>query len=281
MAVDANAIITLADLKATLGISVSTYDTMLEQAIDAATHQIESWLDRKVVQRRFYEWTSTGGQPHITLRNPPIGHVHYIGVGQMSAMTLSSTVSTDISCTVSLVEGRMTLVRVDSSGNETISQIQFANHKTSSALVTHINTLTGWQASLVTNCRAEHLHRFAGRDVINATLTMTFADHAQMDTRVDNDRGIVYLSPSAYGDDPAGWPRGPLTMLVDYDGGWETVPYDIEQACRLLAAGIFYSRARDTSIVSESLGDYSYTLDSRQDSDREAYRLLYPYRRIR
>ena len=281
MAVDAYAIITLADLKATLGITVSTYDTQLEQAIDTATYQIESWLDRKVVQRRLIEWTTSGGQASVAVMNPPVGHVHWVGIGERAAMTISSTVPTDIACSVTLVDGRMTLVRVASDGTETIEQINFANHKTSSAIVTHINTLTGWSASLVFNCKAEHMHRFAGRDVMRAPLTVTFANIAQMDTRVDNARGIIHLSPSAYADDPVGWPSGPQTMLIDYDGGFETVPPDIKAACRLLAGATFYGRARDAGISSESLGDYSYSLDGRPESEREAYRLLYPYRRLR
>lgn len=281
MALDEFAIITLADLKATLGITVSTYDAQLEQAINAATYQIESYLDRKVVQRRFYEWTTARGQANVILKNPPVGHVHYLASGAKAAMTISSTVSTDIACTVTLVEGRMTLVRVASSGTETIEQINFSNHPTSTAIVAHVNGLTGWKASLVTNCLAKHLHRFAGRDVVNANLTMTFADNAQFDTRVDNNTGIVYLSPSAYPDEESDWPRKPLTIFADYDGGYEAVPEDLKAACRLLAGAIYYARQRDSGLTAESLGDYSYTIDTRAVSETEAMRLLQPFRRLR
>lgn len=278
MALDAYAIITLADLKATLGITVSTYDTQLEQAINVATHQIEGWIGHHVKQRRVIEWTTSGGEGHVVLKHPPVGHVHYIGSGRMSAMTVERTVATDIVASVTLVDGRMTLVRVQADGTETINQAQFANHKTSSALVTHINTLTGFRATLARNCKAEYLHRFAGRDLINSTLTMTFADNAQLDTRVDNDRGIVYLVAS---EDGGSWPRGDLSLVVDYDAGWETVPYDIEAACRQLAAGLYYSRQRDTTLASEALGDYSYTLQLGPQGDSEAMRMLAPYRRWR
>ena len=52
MAVDQYAITTLADFKSWLGITASTDDAVLEDAIDASTYAIEAFLDRYVVQRR-------------------------------------------------------------------------------------------------------------------------------------------------------------------------------------------------------------------------------------
>lgn len=280
MALDQYAIITLADLKATLGITVSTYDAQLEQAIDAASYQVESYLRRKVVQRRVYEWTTSGGEGCVALRWAPVGHVHYVGSGRMSALQLSRTTSTDIVASVSVQETQMTLTRVQQDGSETVTQINFGNHRTSAALVAHINTVAGFSATLVKNCKAEYLHRFAGRDLTDSTATLTFADNAQMDTRIDAEAGLLYLT-GGIGNGYERWPSGDLTLLIDYEAGWAAIPPDIEAATRLLAGGIYYARQRDSSLTGESLGDYSYTLDTRAQSEREAFRLLDPYRRLR
>jgi hypothetical protein len=47
---------------------------------------------------------------------------------------------------------------------------------------------------------------------------------------------------------------------VAYNGGYDTVPYDIEQVCLEAAAQMYRDRKRDRGVQSESLGDYSYSL---------------------
>lgn len=282
MAVDEFAIITLAQLKAYLGITTVTDDAVLEGAIDRASYQIEAYLGRKVVQRRFREWTSARGTSQIVVQNPPLGHVHYVGFGSLACMVVSSTVSTDVMASVSVQSDRMTLVRIASNGTETIEHAQFANHNTASELVTHVNTLTGFSATLSHNCSAYHIRRLAGRDLRNAPATLTFADQAQLDVDADLERGILYMTVGAYDDDYTGrFPRGPVSVLVDYDGGFETVPPDIVQACLTMAAGIYRGRQRDPGLTAESFGDYSYTLASSDAVSAEVARMLGPWKRLR
>lgn len=283
MAVDQYAITTLAALKSYLGISTSTDDAVLESAIDRASYAIEAYLDRYVVQRRVYEWTTANGGSALVLRHPPIGHVHYVGFGSLACMYVRSTVASDISASVAITETRLTLVRVASDGTETITQIQYANHKTTTAIAAQINATTGFGATLAVNTTAQRMNRIAGRDLVNAPLTVTFADQAQLDTTADLARGILYYGRNGYDPDDGGgyWPNAPISVFVDYDGGWETVPPDIVHACHLIAARIYNGRKRDTGIQSESFGDYSYTQGVSAEQDAEALRLLSPYKRIR
>jgi hypothetical protein len=51
-----------------------------------------------------------------------------------------------------------------------------------------------------------------------------------------------------------------MSVLVAYNGGLSTVPYDIEQVCLEVAAQMYRDRKRDRGVQSESLGDYSYSL---------------------
>jgi hypothetical protein len=282
MAVDQYAITTLANLKSFLGITVTTDDTVLEYAIDRATYAIESYLDRKVVQRRFYEWSSAHGDGALVLLNSPVSHVHYVGFGSLACMTVRSTVASDISATITVAEERVTLTRTQSDGTETATQIQFTNHKTSTAIAGQINAVTGFGASVSVNCAARRMNRMVGRDLKDSVATITFADQAQMDVTGDLPRGILYIGRSGYDDGDGGaWPSGPETVFVDYDGGYETVPPDIVHACQIMASRIYNDRKRDSTLASESFGDYSYSVAAPDAMDAEALRLLTPYKRVR
>jgi hypothetical protein len=282
MAVDALAITTLANLKTHLGITTSTDDTVLEDAIDAASYAIEAYLDRGVVQRRVYEWTTAHGDNGLLLKVTPVSHVHYVGFGSLACMTISSAVSSDISATVSVNTIKLVLTRTDSSGNETVTTINFSNHKTSTALAATINATAGFSATVSVNCSSYRINRVVGRDLIDAPLVATFADQAQLDVTGDLPRGILYIGNGAYDDGNGGrWPSAPVSVFVDYDGGYETVPFDIVQACLLIAARMYQQRKRDTSLASESFGDYSYSAAAVDAIDAEAMRLLAPYKRIR
>ena len=283
MAVDQYAITTLAALKAHLGITTSTDDALLEAAIDRATYAIEAYLDRKVVQRRVKEWTSANGGKCVVVKNPPVGHVHFIGSGSRLALTVSSTDSSDLSATVTVSDIRVTLTRVASNGNETVTQVNYANHNTAAEIVSHINSnATGFLATLGTNCVAERLNRIVGRDLKYAPCLLTFPDQAQFDVSGDLERGILYIGLNGYPTDFGGnFPVGPISVFVDYDGGFETVPPDIVLACLQMASASYSQRGRDTSLASESFGDYSYSVRSGAEMDSESRRLLAPWKRYR
>ena len=283
MAVDQYAITTLAALKAHLGITTSTDDALLEAAIDRATYAIEAYLDRKVVQRRVKEWTSANGGKCVVVKNPPVGHVHFIGSGSRLALTVSSTDSSDLSATVTVSDIRVTLTRVASNGNETVTQVNYASHNTAAEIVSHINSnATGFLATLGTNCVAERLNRIVGRDLKYAPCLLTFPDQAQFDVSGDLDRGILYIGLNGYPTDFGGnFPVGAISVFVDYDGGFATVPPDIVLACLQMASASYSQRGRDTSLASESFGDYSYSVRSGAEMDSESRRLLAPWKRYR
>ena len=55
MALAANAIVSLADVKAYLRITTSDNDSLLETLIDTASTRIESYCDRKIIEQTFRE----------------------------------------------------------------------------------------------------------------------------------------------------------------------------------------------------------------------------------
>ena len=282
MAVDEFAITTLADLKSWLGITSSDDDAVLETAIDAATYAIEAYCDRKIVQRRIYEWVSPRGDGALVVRHPPVAHVHYIGSGAQAAMTVSSTVASDISVTVTITDDSFCIVRTESDGTETTVHSNFNQRKTVAELAPVLNTL-GWvSATVTTNTLTRRLHKIVGRDLTNAPVVLTFPDQGQFDVTGDLPRGILYIGRSGYDDGYGGrWPRAPESVFVDYDGGFETVPPDIVTACHMMAARMYRGRRRDPGVTTESFGDYSYSLATGDAMDAEARALLGPWKRYR
>ena len=283
MALGEFAIITLADLKSHLGITGSTYDAQLEDAIDAASGMVEDYLGRKVISRRFREWTTAKGRGTYATRERPISIVHAIRFGRLASMVIDSTEATDIAALVSVNSDHIRLDRIDSSGTEHQTTLSFGANKTTTDMASAITATTGFTATVSVNTSIYYIHRVAGRDLKQSTLTLYSVDQAQLDTEVDYERGIIHMKSSPWGWGHAGFPMEPLSLLVDYTAGWDIadVPFQIQQATRAMAAGLYFGRQRDPSLASESLGDYSYTLANLEDDDRAVFRALQAWRKLR
>ena len=103
MAVGQYALSTLAGLKAHLGITVSTYDTILEQYIDHASAKIERWIGRQIKLRNYSEWYGGNDVRSVKVKQYPINNVVGVYTGLAAAITISSTVSTTMPAT--LIDG--------------------------------------------------------------------------------------------------------------------------------------------------------------------------------
>jgi hypothetical protein len=89
--------------------------------------------------------------------------------------------------------------------------------------------------------------------------------------------GLEEESGIIYGRTPRTW----RAIVVDYRGGYEVIPADVEQATLMLVGKFFRDRTRDISVSSESLGGYSYSLRASDETAREIESLLGAYKRIR
>ncbi len=78
--------------------------------------------------------------------------------------------------------------------------------------------------------------------------------------RYDSTSGIIRLIADTWIDELGNFAAGFRNYEIVYNGGYATVPDDLDMLCRELVAETYNQSKRDTSIRSESLGDYSYTL---------------------
>ena len=288
MAVGTYALTSLANLKAWLSITVSDYDAILESSIDRATSLIESYCDRKLKARTHYEWVMPQGERTVTVDHPPIQTIDTISYGRQTAMTITGdTASTDVLTTVGFDGAELRLRRVQSNGTAATSTISVATYPTTSQLVTQVNAVAGFSATLTENAYARSLHRFGGRGLKDAPCDLAFPRDNVSEYEVENEIGLIHITtdrfPGIRSDDAAAnrFPAGFFPVFVQYEGGYETVPDDLEQACIEIASDLYRDRLNDRLVASEALGDYNYSRANPADLLARRANLLDAYREIR
>jgi hypothetical protein len=294
MAVGTYALTTLAGLKAHLGITVSTYDTILEQYIDHATAKIERWIGRQIKLRNYFEWYGGNDVRSVRVKQYPINNVVGVYTGLAAAITISSTVASDIRLTISIntdplgtvANGALApcavLTRTTSAGTTTTSTLLFSTYPDTTSLVAAINAITGYSASVSTAMRCAQLHPRAGGDIKMATVVLTGVD-VSSEFVYDSYLGIVTIRQDAFpmASHNARYPSALQSTLIEYSAGYTTVPDDIHQACLVIAGTMYLSRKSDTSLQSESLGDYSYSMASADSSRAMMEDMLGSWKEIR
>jgi hypothetical protein len=295
MAVGTYALTTLAGLKAHLGITVSTYDTILEQYIDHATAKIERWIGRQIKVRNYFEWYGGNDVRSVKVKQYPINNVVGVYTGLAAALTIASTDSSDIRLTVSIntdplgtvsngtLAPGVTLTRTTSAGTTSTNTLTFATYPDTTSLAAAINAITGYSATVTTAMRCAQLHPRAGGDIKMATVVLTGVD-VSSEFVYDSYLGIVTIRQDAFptmGQHNARFPSGLQSTLIEYSAGYTTVPDDIHQACLVIASTMYLSRKSDTSLQSESLGDYSYSMASADSSRALMEDMLGSWKEIR
>lgn len=270
MAVGTYALTSLANLKEYLGITSSSDDTILEKCIDRATARIETYCGRKIKARDHAEWRDGAPVQSMRLYQWPVISVSNVWTGSCSALVVGSSDATDTRASISVRQEGGTpsvlLSRTTSAGITTASTLAFSTYPTTSDLATAIAATAGFTCTLGKDMRSVQLRPRAGGDVVSnpQSVTLYAADIASEYT-YDSDTSILSVDRSGfeYWAPSAGhFPEGTKAILIEYRAGFETVPDDMEQCCLEVAAMIFRDRKRDKSLISERLGDYSYSRSS-------------------
>ena len=295
MAVGTYALSTLAQLKSHLGITLSTDNTILEGYIDHATAKIERWIGRQILVRNYFEWYGGNDVRSVRVKQYPINNVVGVYTGLAAALTIASTVSSDIRLTVSIntdplgtvangvLAPGVTLTRTTTAGTTSTNTLTFATYPDTTSLVAAINAITGYSATVSTAMRCAQLHPRAGGDIKMATVTLTGVN-VSSEFVYDSYLGIVTIRQDAFptmASHSARFPSGLQSTLIEYSAGYTAVPDDIHQACMVIAATAYLSRKADTSLQSESLGDYSYSMASADSSRAMMEDMLGSWKEIR
>lgn len=246
-------------------------DALLEAIINRVSDLIETLADRKFKSRSYREWCATNNGEPIVLDQYPVTAVKRLSTGSKSAMTVKATTSTDLRATVEIQDDQIILSRYDSAGSETSTALTFATYPTVTLLAAQINLTTGWSATVNSNTLTLDLNRMGGQDALSRDVTVTYPDTSCRDYRVDEGRGLIYFvsQPDGFGPrwdiETIGTVARPLehmNVLVEYTAGYTTIPDDLEHLALEFVKMAYHARRHDSSLASESLGDYSKSLIS-------------------
>ncbi len=275
MALDQYALTALATLKTRMDITASTDDAILEDCIDAASAEIEAYLGRKILSRSFVEWHPR--QTDIRLRQRPITSMAGMMVGMAHAMTITSSVTTDTQATIAVLTDSASptaiLTRRTSDGTVTSNSINLATTKTTDALKTAIEAVTGFSATSHRNLPTETLIPLAAQDTVLGSTQLYAADTAIAGT-IDMERGTIHI-PNAYTYSASGM------IWTKYTAGEATTPYEVEQIALELAAMLYHRRKADWNNQSSGLGGFSYNLGQNRELSLSVLTRLNHRRKIR
>ena len=286
MALAANALTTVADVKTYMGITASTDDTLIETLVNNVSDQIERWCDRKFVATTFTEFIDARGTRTLAVENPPIVTVDVVAFGARDALTVSSADSSDLLATIAIDDKQARLYRVASNGTATTTTLALTTYPTTTTLSSAIDGTTGFDSSVQFNTPSYMLHRLGGRDVTTTTAYLTAPDDAESEYRVDYDRGLIHLRADAFPrfvEDRLNnrFPNQFQSVFVRYQGGYSTIPNALVQAAFELISDAYGGRDQSRKLNQESVGDYSYTVRPMAEWSASVMQLLAPFRRIR
>lgn len=288
MAVSAYALSTRAELKSHLGITATTDDTILDGYIDQSTAMIERLIGRQIMSRAYSEWYGLNGTGRLKLKQFPANIVAGVWTGSADAFSVVASTSSDLRVTISISTESLgtgapavILNRTVLAGATTTTTLLLSTYTDVADLVVAIDATAGFDATLIQDMRTAQLHPRAGGDCLTTTATLSGADISS-EYVFDSQSGIISLR----GDmldmyDIARFPFLPQSVLVDYSAGYSAVPADLHYACMVVSAQMYLSRRADTSVASESLGDYSYTRASAETARATLMHLVGDWREIR
>jgi hypothetical protein len=260
---------------------------MLEQAINAASDQIERYCGRRFTSTTYKHRFNGTGTARLLLRQRPVTEVKRVALGLTGAMTIRNTSTTARWATVSNDGTNLSLV-VDGGtpdtvpiGSNTITQLVaavIANGNDWTAAVAS-STAGAWPATEL----VQHEHRLAltenlellvPRDyqdsyILNGSggiLTRSFPGHeffGAWSFYGYHHESTLPHSRHNPGSHPGGqWPRGNFNVFVEYTAGESTIPYDLEQWCNQLASNRVRGGSHEGGLTSHSMPGFSESFDT-------------------
>jgi hypothetical protein len=171
-----------------------------------------------------------------------------------------------------------------SDGVALTTPLLFATYPTIGALVTAINAVTGWTCSLTGTdySRKPTSELFCEDDsqgVLESGASLRIFSR-DIRVRVDHNTGFVNIGRSAssaplglkWGPDAPAWEQagvvaGENSMVrIQADTGFELIPQDLQMAVAEITRSVIQRLSTDMAIKKESIGEYSYEINSILDS---------------
>jgi hypothetical protein len=270
------ALTTTAAFYAYTGIEAGTDEALIEDLIARATSAMEIFCNRGLVSDTYREIYNGDHRTELNLREYPVSAIRYISVGLQQPSSISNSSADAWSALVAVTATTMTLAVNGGAGDGT-STLTLADY-TITTLAAAINALgSGWSATFSGNLgvwSAAELLEQGGFDSLNNPCTPKIPNSPLSNYRLDDEAGIVHLSSgywhyanrymdscSLNSSSPSFYVGGygPQSIIIRYTAGYVTTPADLEQICIDLTNTYYQSRAIDSTVKREKLGDHDIT----------------------
>lgn len=238
-------LVNMAEIVYFLGIeNVSVEDNNLLMIRDS----VEAWVQNIFCRRTFavtvYKEKYNGsGNKYLTLNNYPIVSLSRLSIGTDDVISIKNT-NAGAHAAVTVNSTDVVLVK-----DGTINTLSLTTYSTMTTLVSAINLLSGWTATLLDSDYSTYpsnilLEKYGLQCINNNYVYLTMPDEGEDDFEVDPTTAIIYS--------PFGFPVGVRNIYVDYSAGLATIPDDLKLAIMIIVKYIWQRRSE------ESFGTSSY-----------------------
>jgi len=249
-------------------------DDTLDNLIAAVSAAVERFCRREFHEQAFDEVHNGRGGDELLLRHFPIVSVARVACQPTTVLTVSNTSAANQRATVRVTDTGLTLTRVASGVSSSDTSVTWAANVTLSAVKDAVNALgNGWSAAIADashNDRASADLRalqgaFPAKDV-HAELQLHTEEVG--DFAIDAERGALKRSS---------WHGGRDYWRVLYTAGFDPVPEDVQEACAIWTATLFWQTKRDPGLTQEAITG-AVSRSPTNDMPGQVRELLVPYR---
>lgn len=275
----------------------------LVSLINIASDRVFRYTDRYIKAAEHSQFVKVRHDGRILVKHYPLIEVRRVAPGRRGVLKVKNTgsVSTDVSALVSLTGTSLVLKRVGGALAANTDTIDLATEETLTAVVAAIIAAgNGWTASLLDDTFGDmpssYLLASGALEAYQTDAQLNAAAAASTGYEVDWDAGLISIRegngrfgsdllrwsrPDAWvggGADPVGdsmfsshptfgYNASPVEWFVEYRGGYETVPCEIEWITNETARQLRLLKDVNPSLESENLGDLEKKFRSGTDID--------------
>lgn len=255
-----------------LGLSADKA-TIIDRLVDVATAKIERFCNRQFVSRSYTSWLDGSGDIYQFIPNYPIITLSRVCTQTRGAMSVTNDAA-ETALAYATVSASTTGLSLSYGGSA--SSLLYADYATLTLLVAAVDALgNSWDAAVLNDYGAlpsSEIRPFGPRGCQGNDVQLDIPDEPVEDVEYDEQSGRVWTS--------GGFAAGRANIFIAYNGGYATIPDDIEQAAIELVGKLYHAATKDRTIQSESLGDYSWTAVNQVGLETDMQVALMPYRRI-
>ena len=230
----------------------STIELIVQECFDA----VENACGRQFFSATYDERIFTNGQRTLMLDQPDVQRVTFLGLDTYDAFRLSYSGSAS-TATVEVTDTMLRLVeRTGNTDTDTTYTFSSSDFDTNGELVTTIDALSGWSATLLKDGPSKFLIRRPAMAVKTVLGTQDFTceawEQTDQDYDLDYEAGVVSLTCKA----PYGIAR------VIYVAGLDTLPTPVEREVLRLTKASYEMLSMNTTLSRMKLGDYEIGMTS-------------------